>query len=161
MLRQTYGRTDWRKDKVHSYNPLPNPWRGIKKSLRVKSLKDSFNMYTRVRDEGKTDRNKFPCRGETVQYEELTKHLKKGLCLLCGTGARAYLQPWSLLDSDQYHRIMTNYLNAFSTGRYQSLQWKHLLFNEKIIYLYDLMSLCLIVLSNGHCILAVNIDCKT
>ena len=25
-------RTDWRTDKVHSYNPLPTQWRGIKKN---------------------------------------------------------------------------------------------------------------------------------
>jgi len=34
-------------------------------------------MHILVRDEGETDRNKFPCRSETVLYEELTKHLKK------------------------------------------------------------------------------------
>jgi len=87
-------------------------------------------MYTRDRDEGKKYQNTFSCRGEIVWRilstpvflqlgrVENSPTMKIVLCLLCEIGAHAYLWSCLLLDSRQYRRNMTTFLNAFSTRQY-------------------------------------------
>ena len=74
------------------------------------------------------------------------------LCLICGTEARAYLWSWSLLNNGQYLRIMATYLNAFSLGQYQTLQWRvETICSVARVLVY--VSLCFSLLTRDHVIM--------